>query len=108
MLTASCLVMLPCAGEGRGGEGRGGEGRGGEGRGGEGRRGEGRKWGDRQDNLGCLSISLSLVDLHTWLFSLTRKAWNLERRGDLRMNFLVSGTCQARRLGYLHIHVDRR
>lgn len=74
MLTASCLVMLPC------------------------RRGE---EGDRQDNLSCLSASLSLLDTHTWLFSLTRKAWNLERRGDLRMNFLVSGTCQARRLGYL-------
>lgn len=74
MLTASCLLMLPCKGR-EGGRGRIGR--------------------------IILAVSLSLLDTHTWLFSLTRKAWNLERRGDLRMNFLVSGTCQARRLGYL-------
>lgn len=41
--------------------------------------------------------------IRTWSLSSTRKRWNLDTSGDLRMKALVSGICQARLLGYLWV-----
>ena len=50
--------------------------------------------------LGCILLGPRWCGL-TWSLSSTRKRWNLEMTGDLRMKALERGTYQARLLGYL-------